>query len=399
MTSKTRKRIFDAVRVVICGAAIWFVVQGVTVKDHITLKNGQGDLIGTVVGDGGDPITILLLDGEQRSVPLKSIALDEQGQPHVALGLGTAWRNSGKGLLLLAVLMHFPVTFLQSIRLKWLLGAQTIRIGYRECIKFTFAGNFLNFVTPLGSHAGDVFKAFFVAKHTDRKTEAVTTIALDRAIGLGTLILSVAVITTVTTAEGRLAEFRPYVLTVFAVGVVGLLAYFSQTMRKYFFPANWLSRLSFAQQLQRIDQAAHTLAAHKRVVVGAVLASVALQLLAVGAYFMVAVALAMDAHVGNMLEYFAYFYTGAVIQALPGPPQGLGTVELAYRYFLSPFGNASQIICVAFLVRIVVLVCSLPGLLVTLTGSYRPQDTKSQANNPHAATGIPAEPKRDLITS
>ncbi len=400
MTPRIRKRLFDALRIAICGVAIWFVIQGVTVKDHITLNDGKGELIGSVVGVGdGDPITIVLVGGEQRSVPREDIALNEQGQPRVALGLGTAWRNSGKCLLLLAVLMHFPVTFLQSIRLKWLLGAQAIRMGYGECVKFTFAGNFLNFVTPLGSHAGDVFKAFFVAKHTDRKTEAVTTIALDRAIGLGTLIVSVAVISTLTTADGRLAEFRPYVLTVFAAGVVGLLVYFSKTLRKYFFLGNWLARLPIAQQLQRIDQAAHALAAHKRVVVGAVLATLALQLLAVGAYFTVAVALAMDAHAGNMLEYFAYFFTGAVIQALPGPPQGLGTVELAYRYFLSPFGTASQIICVAFLVRIVVLVCSLPGLIVTLTGSYRPQNSTRLADNPHAVAGTPFESKSDLATT
>jgi uncharacterized membrane protein YbhN (UPF0104 family) len=272
-------------------------------------------------------------------------------------------------------------------------------MGYGECVKFTFAGNFLNFVTPLGSHAGDVFKAFFVSKHTKRKTEAVTTIALDRAIGLGTLIVSVAVISTISTAGGRLAEFRPYVLTVFGIGVVGLLVYFSKTLRKYCFLGNWLARLPIAQQLLRIDQAAHALATHKRVLVGAVLATVALQILAVGAYFTVAVGLAMDAHIGNMLEYFAYFYTGAVIQALPGPPQGLGTVELAYRYFLSSFGNASQIICVAFLIRIVVLVCSLPGLIITLTGSYRPRNSIRLADGPRAVASTLPESKSDLATS
>jgi uncharacterized membrane protein YbhN (UPF0104 family) len=110
------------------------------------------------------------------------------------------------------------------------------------------------------------------------------------------------------------------------------------------------------------------------------------------------VALGLDAHAGNVLAYYAYFYTGAVIQALPGPPQGLGTVELAYRYFLAPFGSPSQIVCVAFLARIVVLVVALPGLLVTMTGSYRPREL-GQGEPDTAPEPAAVKSKQDLATT
>ncbi len=396
MTPRVKKRLFDAIRIAICGVALWIVIRGVTFDDHIALEAG-GELVGAVT-DGQDPVVIRLPHGQVREVPWADIAVDEQGQPRISYGLKTAWSNSTKTLLLLAVLLHLPVGLFQGIRLQWLLRAQNIHIGYWECVKFSFAGNFLNFATPLGSNAGDVFKAYFVTTHTDHKTEAVTTIALDRAIGLGTLIVCVAAITAFSASDSHLATFRPYVLTMVGIGLVCVFAYYSATLRKYLIPRRLLARLPMFEQLQRIDNAAQALATCKRIVAASVLVTLVLQVLAIGAYFTIAVALALDAHAGNVLEYYAYFYTGAVVQALPGPPQGLGTVELVYRYFLAPFGSPSQIVCVAFLARLVVLTCSLPGLLVTMTGSYRPRKAgweDMRAPSPSHA----ADPKRDIATN
>ncbi|MDO8630112.1 MAG: hypothetical protein Q7R41_06425, partial [Phycisphaerales bacterium] len=126
-----------------------------------------------------------------------------------------------------------------------------------------------------------------------------------------------------------------------------------------------------------------------------------LQLMALASYFVVAIALAMKADAGNVPEYFAYFYTGALVQSLPGPPQGLGTVELAYRFFFAPYGSASQIVCMAFAIRLVGLICALPGLFVTLTGSYKPREieaaiAKIEGPDSAAATDGDAS-KHDLV--
>ncbi len=206
-------------------------------------------------------------------------------------------------------------------------------------------------------------------------------------------------VTLATPHEGsRLAELRPYTLGVLVIGVVGVFAYLSPLLRKYLVPRAWLARLPMVEHLRRMDNAARALVDHKSIVGVAIALTLLLQWLALGAYFTVAVALGLDAHAGNVVEYYAYFYTGALVQALPGPPQGLGTVELAYRYLLAPFGNPSQIVCVAIGVRIVVLVCALPGLLVTLTGSYKPRALASlqQAKGPPGDQS--SEQPRNLAT-
>ena len=372
MTKRARKRWLNALRVLICGAALWFVVQGVTLDDQVTLRGGE-PLAGTVV-EQGDRVVVAFADGSRRTIDREEIETDEQGTPRIAYGLRSAWGQSHKGFLLLAVLLHFPVVFPQALRFRWLLSAQGIDIRYRDCLKMSFAGNFLNFAAPFGSHGGDVFKAYFTSLHTDRKTEAVARVVFDRFIGLGSLILVVVAITALSPSGGTLALFRPYMLGVFTVGVVAVAAYLSPLIRRRIVPWTLLMRLPMFHQLQRIDVAGRTLAKRWPTVTAAVLLTALLQGLAVGSYCMVAIGLALSIDWSNLLECVAYFYTGVVIQALPGPPQGLGTVELAYRYFFAALGSPSQIVCMALIVRVVVLICALPGLLVALTGSYRPKD-------------------------
>ncbi len=375
MTARVRKNLFNVLRVVVCLAALWIVVRGVTLRDHVTLTDGT-ELVGDVIRDG-DTIEIRLVNGETRILSRSDIAKDADGSAKIAFGLKAAWRNSNKSLLLLAVLIHFPVVFPQALRFQWLLAAQDIAVSYWECVKLSLAGNFLNFATPFGSHAGDVFKAYFASLHTEHKTEAVTTVVLDRFIGLGSLLLVVAVITAFSPPQSRLAVLRPYMLGMLGIGAVVAFAYLSPALRRRWVNIPLISRLPMLHQLKRVDKTARTLVGRTGTLVGAVLLTIGLQAMALAAYFVVAIALAMDANAGNMLEYFAYFYAGTIVQALPGPPQGLGTVELTYRYFFAEFGSPSQIVCMAFAIRVVALVCALPGLLVTLTGSYRPKKAEN----------------------
>ena len=397
MTPRARKRTFNLIRVAICVAALWIVVRGVTLNDHVLLRaenDARTELVGVVLDESG-PLRLRLATGETRDIPLDEIAVDNDGAPLIAYGLGSAWRKSNKSLLLLSVLIFFPVAFPLALRFRLLLRAQNIHLGFGECMRLTFAGNFLNYATPFGSNAGDLFKAYFASLHTPHKTEAVTTVVLDRIIGLGTLLLVAAAITAVSGTESRLAVLRPYMYTILAVGVVGALVYFSPIMRRLALPARWREKIPALGHVSRVDQAVRTVASRGGVLFASLLLTVLLQMLALASYVVVAIALTMKADAGNMLEYFAYFYTGALVQSLPGPPQGLGTVELAYRYFFAPYGSASQIVCMAFAIRLVGLICALPGLLVTLTGSYKPREMAAaiaEIEGPGTAT------KHDLVT-
>jgi len=371
MSKSVRKALGTTARVVICLAALLIVLRGVTIHDRVYLSDGTA--IDGYADEVNSAFAVTLSNGEVRRLSREEVAVDSAGELRISYGLVSAWNRSAKGLLLLAVLLHFPVGFLQGVRFRYLLAAQKIALSYWNCVKLAFAGNFLNFAAPLGSNAGDVFKAYFVTLHTAHKTEAVTTVILDRVIGLGTLVLVVALITVLSPPGSRLAPLRAYILTMLAIGVVVVAVYLTPWTERILRSSFLQRRLPGFEHFRRIDQAARTLARRPWIVFAAVLTTAALQAMAMGAYFIVAVALGLRADLSNVFEYYAYFATGAVIQALPGPPQGMGTVELAYRYFLAPFGSPSQIICFAFAARLVVLACALPGAIVAMTGSYRPK--------------------------
>ncbi len=373
MNTAVRKRLFNALRIAVSMAALWFVVQGVTWYDRVQPADGSAAVVGTV-RDEGDTVTIELPTGVVHTLARTSIASDAEGRPVIRYGLRTTWTHSRRWFLVLAVLLQFPVLIPQAYRFRIMLATQGIRLRYWECLKLSLAGNFLNFAAPLGSNAGDVFKAYFASLHAPtKKPEAVATVILDRAIGLASLVLVVVLITSAAPNGSRLAELKPYMLTMFLVGVFVVVAYFAPWLRRFLLPASLLQRIPMRDQIRRIDSAARTLLRQWPTVVVAILVTIFLQALAMFAYSAVAVAIGLDVDWRTLPEFFAYFYTGTVVQALPGPPQGLGTVELAYRYFFSPFGSPAQIVSMALSIRLVVLVCALPGLWVTLTGTYRPK--------------------------
>ncbi len=359
-------------RAMICVAAVYLVAQGVTWNDEVRLRSGER-LMGRVA-ENGDAVTVEHSGGETRVLSRTSVVLDKKGSPGITYGLRTAWGRSRKGLLLLAILVNLPVVLLQALRFRWLLGAQGITVSFWECLKLSLAGNFLNFATPLGSHAGDAFKAYFVSLHTDRRTEAVTTVVLDRIVGLGTLLLVTGLIVFLSPSTGPLSVLKPYVAGAGCLGLVGTGIYASPWFHRLRIPVVWVGRFAWLAHLRRADAAVRALAGRWSVLAASIALTAFLQGLALTAYLLTALALSLNAGWREVPEFFAYFYTGSLIQALPGPPQGLGTVELAYRLLFAPFGSPSQIVCMALAIRIVVFICALPGLLVTLTGSYRPQD-------------------------
>ena len=371
MPARAKKTVLRIVRIAICLAAIGFVVRGVTWSDRVELVDGSV-LVG-IAESVADEFRITRSEGGERTLTRAEIATDTDGSLRITYGVRSTWTRTHKPLLLAAFLVQLPVVLPLAARFRVLLRVQGVALRFGECLKMAFAGNFLNFATPLGSNAGDVFRAYFVSLHTpDRKTEAVASVVLDRAIGLGTLMAIATLITCLSPNHSAIASLRPYLLTMLAIGVAIVLAYFSPWGQRVIAGTERRTNHPVFQQMHRLDRAARALLAHKPTVVVAILLTILLQLQALTGYFLVALALSFDAGLAQVGEFFASFYVGAVVQALPGPPQGLGTVELAYRYFFAAFAGPSQIVCMALMIRLINLLCAMPGLWVTMTGSYRP---------------------------
>lgn len=367
----TRQQLASGVRLSICGLAMWFVLTSVSFQDSVVLS-GDGSQVTGIITDLGDRIAIRTTDGLTRNIARSRIAVDEQGAERLTYGLLSVWRDSGKLLILCGVTLFLVVPFLQGLRFCRLLGAADIPMGLWQSVKLAFAGNFLNFAAPLGSTAGDVFKAFYASRRTEKKTEAAATVFIDRAVGLGTLLSSVTLIALLSGPESRLAPLRTYLFALVATGLGGVALYLSPQVRRWAWTRELAERLPRREQLARIDRTLRALLARPGVLLRAVATTVVLQGFAAAAFVCVCLALGMAISGSDLASVYAYFSAGEIVKALPGPPQGLGTMELAYGYFFASMGSGSQIVSAAVAIRLVNLVCSLPGIAIVATGGCRP---------------------------
>ena len=387
MAAGTRKLIFTGLRVIVCVVALGWVLRSVTWYDRVTLPDGRS---ARVLDRDAHRMLLEYDDGRSEHVPVADA-------PDVQLGLKSVLRHSRKGHLLLAVLLFAPVPFLQSLRFLMMFRAQDIHLSFAECTRLCLAGNFLNFVA-LGSTGGDLVKAYYVCRHTDRRTEAVTTVMLDRIVGLTGLAALVGLCILLFSRDPRLAMFGSASAVFLAAVLVASTLLVSEKARRLaervafaILPRGVTSGSEpagparrgvrwFVDNMRRADQTTQRLIRHKPMVIGSLLCSMVLQLIAMVAWQAIVYALHMPWSLSRVGDYFAYLGSGCVVAAVPVTFQGIGTVEAFYKEFLTgPNATVSQVLCLAMAVRLLQLVWSLPGVLVAMTGVYRAEEPAAAA--------------------
>jgi uncharacterized membrane protein YbhN (UPF0104 family) len=373
MSEKAKKWMFASVRLIVCSVALAWVLHNVTYYDYVTLKDGTRIRAAHVVV-GPENVQIAEVAGPRREIPAEQIARTKEGDLKIKFGLRTTVLQADQSTLLWCFVIFAPVTLIQSQRFQWMLRAQEIRISYWESLKLCYAGNFLNFITALGSTGGDVFKMYYVTLHTKRRMEAVTTVFLDRVVGLYGLILLVGVLAVARIGDAKMAALGYGFAVMLAGSLIAYALLFSQRVRSVINVGVLLGKLPFGTYWQRAEAATRRLAHHKSLVFGALGATVLLQLIALTAMVLAAKALHMRWDPAAVWDYYTYLGTGVVIAAIPISPQGLGTMEAFYKYaFLGTHGSLAALLCLAMAVRAINLFWALPGVIVTMTGAYRPR--------------------------
>jgi uncharacterized protein (TIRG00374 family) len=91
--------------------------------------------------------------------------------------------------MLVAVALCYVSYVLMALRWRILLAQQGIQASMRDVFALSMIGALFNTIIP-GAVSGDVMKAYYVsARYRDKKAHAVTTILLDRFVGLTCLLI------------------------------------------------------------------------------------------------------------------------------------------------------------------------------------------------------------------
>jgi uncharacterized protein (TIRG00374 family) len=384
-------------RYALLAAALTYLVLTITWRDTVTLRDGETKvrLLEQKLGAEGQAVAFVIeRNGQPAAIPPDQVLYDDD-LPLISYGISDVVQRMDFRKGLLAILLFLPVPVLQSIRLVWMLAVQGERLSYWNAFKLSYAGNFFNFALP-GFFGGDMIKAYYVTRFTHQKTEAVTTVFLDRLVGLSGLMI---VATGTFIYAWNHGHWDPTYRNTLAMGLVliwgglfaGAIVLFSQRLRNLIKLPQLARKLPAAGQILRIGRATVAVRQRKGLVVLSLANTVVLQFIVVVAAYEMSRALGMH---GHFTLYFIFVPIGFLIAAFPiSPPNGAGVMEYAYAKFFTIGGlnPASAAVAFALANRLTQLIWALPGILVPLLGAHLPSKAELQALEQAAAAQSTAQ--------
>jgi uncharacterized membrane protein YbhN (UPF0104 family) len=381
VTAMTKKRLWLAVKISICAAAVWYLSGQVTVYDYIRLRAEPGVKYRLLAEIDGHYEIRPAPDATIRRVSPDALA-DEMtlkpGQRPLELGLLSIGRSVKINWALGALSAFSPVPFILAWRIRYLLAMQDIAVGYRDALWLTFAGNFFNFSLP-GTTGGDVYKAYHFAKRTPKRVEAVTVIILDRVVGLVSFLLLSALALLLCRNPSLAGDFGDYVLYLVAAFFLVAGLFFSDRVRRAVRFEAMLGRLPFGENIRRVDETALRCIRRPLASLNVLGATVVSHAFNVTNVYCLARGFGIDPLAGEAQTDFYLVVTlatvvGYLFAAIPISIQGFGLMEAVYWQVLVVGGwaTASQMLALTLATRLVQIVWALPGIAVPFLGFETP---------------------------
>jgi len=370
MTPGTRQYLWLAVRIAVSALCVAYVLWRVDFLDRVQLADGTS-VRGWITRRDAESVTIRPSVGEPVTYPLDQVQVADEatGARFIAKGFlhvfGDVFRGGGWPWFLAAVLAYAMSPVFGAWRWRMLLRVQGIDLTFAEAWRLTAIGFFFN-TFMLGITGGDVVKAYYAAKHTPRKTEAVTTVFLDRLVGiLGMALLCVCALAVKWRAPA-LDEVR-WIIFLF-LGAAGLVvgAVYSRRLRRWSVVRGLANRLPFRGFFSRLNAAVLIYRYHHGKVVLAIVVSWCAHVVSIASVYLSARALGLEP---SPAHFFIYMPVVWIVAALFPSVGALGVVEgLFQRYFTqdilavgTAFEALALALALALVFRAAMFLAVLPG--------------------------------------
>ena len=342
-----------------------------------------------IVSDGYDPedlkVDLTIQIGEVDGQPVTMTVPHREIRPQVDAfrfvpGIITTLKQAHFGMLFLGLITVGFVYPILVFRWWLLMRARGMDVPVWKAFRLTMVGTFFNFCMP-GTTGGDVVKAYYAAKGSGRRADAVMSVIVDRVCGLlGLLVL--AGLSGMFMLNNELArEVTLYVWAICLTVAAGAFVYFSKWLRSAL-GIDWLlQRLPAKDFLASIDQAAFAYRDHKRLIAGTVAMSVVLHSLLMTATALAGYALGLRTPMGLLMIVIPVSF---LVGAIPIAPQGIGVMEFfAVTMLQSPLAMANQIVGMLIMIRVYQVCYSLTGSIFLLKGEIHlhPQEQLIQPSD------------------
>ena len=290
----------------------------------------------------------------------------------------------------LAVFAFSLIIFIVSqilVGLRWwlLLRSQSIFIPFFSSVKLHFLGLFYNNCMP-GSVGGDLIRAWYVTRHTDKRFEAVLCVFVDRVVGLlSTLIIAVFFYAIFLRGE---------TLAISARQDFGLLNFVTEHRMIFIWLFVFIAMISCGLLLhaksramlrkvclyigsralritQKFKKAIFLYCKNPLTLLTAFGLTFLLQLMAITGFWFVGRSLGITA---SIKYYYVFFTLTWVLGAVPVSIGGAVVVEGMLMVLFIKFAGVAEdsALALALSQRFVWLLASLPGAVIHLIGAHLP---------------------------
>lgn len=375
MDPQRKKRIVFVVRALVSAGLLVLVISMVPLRDRVQwrkpaaqgaetveIETSYGEILNRTDVDPGVRFVIRMRpadSGEILAIPRDRLVGDLEG---IQWGLIYVVKNVHVPLLLLAIAPMLLSPLFTGIRWHGLLRAQGIPIRLVRTLRLNWCGMFFNNVM-FGLTGGDVVKAWFVARETERKAAAVTTVFLDRVIGLTGMLAMAAVATLFVLDVPEMREASRAIVVLMLAVAAGALVFFSRRLRRRLGLEWLLARVPAARHVQKIDRAVMLYRHRPWTLVASMMWSVLNQVsIFVGLYIL---SRAMGMRV-PLVYFFVLPPIVTIVSALPINVAGWGVGEWMFAQLFALVGvGAAQAVSMSVLFRICqTVLVSLPGALM-----------------------------------
>ncbi len=275
------------------------------------------------------------------------------------------------------------------VSLRWwlLLRSQSIFIDFWPAVRLYFLGWFYNNFMP-SSLGGDLVRAWYVTRHTEKKFEAALSVFVDRIIGLsGTLTIAAFFYVLfmrgqglVITSKGEgggiesIAEYKSILLWV-VVGIAAVpfvLSLFNKGRGMLI--KVWSIAICHGLKIfVKLKDAAIVYCSKPLAILLVFVLTVLMQLMVITSFWFLGKSMGIEA---DAKYYYVFFSLTWVLGAVPVSIGGAVVIEgmLAYLFvqFAGVEGEAG--LALALSQRAVWMITSLPGAFIHLLGAHLPKD-------------------------
>ncbi len=289
---------------------------------------------------------------------------------------------------------------LAAFRWWLLLRTQSIFIELWTAVRLFFLGWFYNNFMP-SSVGGDLVRAWYVTKHTNKKFEAALSVFVDRAIGMfGTVIIAAfyylsffrqqagapaTVFRQEDTGGSSLKSIAGYKMVGFlflvAVAVI-LVAFLSRAKGRMTLAKTWaFTRVYGLKMIGKLKTAAVIYCSRPMTMLMAFVMTILMQIMVIAGFWLLGVNLGADV---SIKYYFLFFTFIWLVGVLPISIGGAVVMEggLAYLFVRFAAVGPEAALAIALCQRIIWMLTSLPGAAIHLSGTHLPKDFSIDYDKP-----------------